>query len=215
MHSDLLERSRIAREAIDVPAFPLASIRAAVARPAPAPARRRSIVAAIVASVSIVAIAAAAEVVQQTRIHFLRQGGLVVSSPDMRSAHDIHSTGEIRAAAARLGFKATIPTGLPDGTIPVRLNTGGKSYLAIDYDLPGIARRSHHMLWIFLADPQTISSQNVSHTSSGRVMRLKMNNEMQTFRAGAEQVIIVSNGLTWSEFAAIKRAMQREAAGGG
>ncbi|HVA27738.1 MAG TPA: hypothetical protein VNF68_06130 [Candidatus Baltobacteraceae bacterium] len=211
MHSDLLERGRIAREAIDVPAFPLASIRAAVAHPVPAAPRRRSLVAAIAASVSIVAIAAAAEIVQQAHIILPASGGIVISSDAKSSSRWIHTNAEVRDAAARLDFPATIPVGLPVGTRPIRLTTAGSSLLAIDYNLPGAQRRSHHMLWIFLANPSSMAALHASSAGSRPLYRLRMNEDMQFFRAGAEQVIIVSNGLTLSEFAAIKRAMERAA----
>lgn len=212
MHADLLERCRAAREHIEVPPFPLTSIRTAAARATKPAPRRRTLAAAVLTSLSIVSIAAAAEVLVQTHIHFPPAGGMVISSDAKPSSRAIHSEAEIREAAEHLDFPAILPSGLPEGTQPVRLTTAGSDLLAIDYDLPGVQRRSHHMLWVFLANPSTMAGLKAPYASSSPLYRLHMKDDVALFRAGAEQVIMVSNGLTATEFAAIKRSMEQEAA---
>jgi hypothetical protein len=125
MHSDLLERAQMAREHINIPTFPLGSIRTAVQRaPKPAP-RRRTIIASILAGLSVVAIAAAAEIIQQTHITLTPQGGMVISSSGKHVSLPNPSDAEIRDAAARLDFPAIVPSGLPAGTIAKQLGTEG------------------------------------------------------------------------------------------
>jgi len=214
MHADLLQRAQIARENIDVPTFPLASIRSAVAH-APKPTQhRRTIIASILAGLSIVAIATAAEVLQ-TRITFTPKGAMVISSNEMSPPQLNPTEADILNAASRLDFAATLPSGLPVGTTATQMNHEGSSALYIRYDLPGAERRSHHLMWIFLANPTTISGHGPSETYGKRVNQVQFGgNQDGQFRAGSEQVIIVSNGLTSAEFAAIKASMVRAAQDG-
>jgi hypothetical protein len=201
MHAELLECCRLAREQIAVPSFPLASIRERLERSAP---RRRSIVAAIVAGLSLVTIATAAEVLHQTHVTFPSSGGMVFSADNIRY-QSIRDEAEIRTAAERLNFSAVLPAGLPEGTKPTHLLLG-TDLIGIVYDLPGEQRRLHHLLWIFLANPNTMTSADRAreHIKTGRAMTLSH------WRVGPEEVIVASNGLTQLELAAIKRGMQRE-----
>jgi hypothetical protein len=210
MHSDLLERAQAARERIGVPAFPVASIRSAAARaPKPAP-RRRTLLAAILAGFSVVAIATAAEVLQ-THIKFTPGGGMVISSVGKGATTLNPTDDEIREAAARLDFHAIVPSGLPEGTVAKQLQ-GGSSAMDIRYDLPGAERASHHMLYIFLANPATISGKapGLASPRSNRTTFAALT-RAELFRVGDEQVIVVSNGLTAPELASIKASMQAAA----
>lgn len=212
MHSDLLERAQIARDHIDVPNFPLASIRSAAARsPKPAP-HRRTIIASILAGLSVVAIAAAAEVMTQTQITFTPQGGMVISSDAKHSSRMNPTEADIRDAIAHLDFPAILPSGLPEGTVAKQLGTEGSDALYIRYDLPGAERQSHHMLYIFLANHNTITGRPASRNGSSSLYSLRMGDRGEFFRIGAaESVIVVSNGLTPAEFATIKASMQQAA----
>lgn len=206
MHSDLLERAQIARENIHVAPFPLDAIRAATSRSAQRPHWRRWPMVALVASLSLVAMGAAGEVVSQTHVHFTPTGGMVIASDAKTGSRPISSTSEVREAAAHLNFAAVLPAGLPDGTTPVRLYTSGSDLMAVTYNLPGAWRASHHLLWIFLANPQTLGSQELHAPAyqlrpDSRMLRAQ-------WRAGAEEVIVVSNGLTQTELQTIKRAMK-------
>jgi len=210
MHSDLSERCRIAREHIEIPPFPSFSIRAAVERATrPAP-RRYSFGAVALAGVSAIAIAAAAGVLQQTHVRFSPLGGLVVSSVDKMVSRPIHANAEIRQAAEHLDFPATLPEGLPDGTMPVRLLAVDKSLLVITYDLPGVQRRSHHWLSIVIANPTTMSASTASIAARYR-LRSGKNMSRAHWRVGREDVITLSNGLTLPEIARIRHAMEQEA----
>lgn len=206
MHSDLLERCREAREHIGVPAFPASSIRAAAGRKPQPILRRRSVAAVLAATLSLAAIAAAAEMAQQTHVRFTPSGGMVLSSDAKSGSRPIHSTAEIQQAARRLAFPAVLPAGLPAGTQPVRLFTSGRDLIAITYNLPGIERRSHHFLWVFLTDPKALTNA----PPSGARYKLRTGGRLSQahWRVGAEEVIVVSNGLTAQELAAMKRAMQ-------
>lgn len=206
MHSDLLERARVARENINVARFPLDGIRAAMSRTEQRRPRWRLPLTALVTCLSIVAMAAAAEVVTQTHVHFMPTGGMVISSGAKSGSRSIGSDSEVRKAATHLNFEAVLPAGLPDGTKPIRLYTSGSDLMAITYDLPGTWRSSHHLLWIFLANPQTISSQTISAPR----YQLRPDGHMSEarWRIGAEEVIVVSNGLTAAELEAIEHAMK-------
>jgi hypothetical protein len=211
MQSDLSARCRLARELIDVPPFPLAPIRLAVERSTQAPPHRKSILAIVVASFSVVAIAAAAEISQQTHVQFNPSGGLIISAgPKTKIAsRPIHSSAEIHEAARRLDFPAIVPQGLPEGTKPVRLFASGTSLLAITYDLPGVQRRSHQMLWISIANRATTAASNAPAVLRHRMVR-GVSMSVAHWGVGPEDVIVISNGLTDPEFAAIKRAMEQE-----
>lgn len=205
MHFDLHERCMAARSEITVPSFPSDAILAGANRVSQPRAKRRTGPAIAAVALSLIAAAAAAELAQQTHVRFTRSGGFVIKSDGMSASRTIHSEADIRQAAARLNFKAILPAGLPPGTQPVRLFTSGNDLLAVTYDLPGAERRSHHFLWIFLANPDTFSNAPRKHWSqnlqTGKHM-LRAN-----WRSGAEQVIVVSNGLTPAELATMKTAM--------
>jgi len=210
MHYDLLERCREARERMEAPAFPLEAIRAAIRCSSQPTPRRRSISAAIIASFSILAVAAAAEVLQQTHVQFTPSGGMVISSNAKMGSRPIHTYAEIQEAARRLDFPAVLPTGLPTGTKPIRLFTAGTSMLAVTYDLAG-AQRQSHLLWIFLTNRATMSGP--AQRFQGRY-KLQAGERMllRAWHVGKEAVLVVSNGLRDQEFGAIKRAMEHEAA---
>jgi hypothetical protein len=206
MHSDLYERCHALRQSIDVPPFPVHVIRHAMEKKPRAGIRRRTMAAALAATISLAAIAAAAEFVQQTHVRFTPSGGMVISSDAKSGSRTISSDGEIRQAAQHLSFHAILPAGLPPGSKPIRLFTSGTDMLAITYDLPGAQRRSHHFLWVFLTDPKSLSN-----APPARRYRLRTGDKMSQahWRVGAEEVIVVSNGLTAQELSAMKRAMQR------
>lgn len=211
MPSDLHEVCRLARERIPVPAFPLESIRhAAQGRGVTRVGPKRSLIAGILAAVSIIAVAAAAEIAAtQSHIRFTPSGGMVLSSAGKMSSRTITSDSQVREAAAHLDFSAVLPAGLPPGSKPIRLATAGNDVIAVTYDLPGVWRASHHLLWIFLANSATMKTG--AATSSRYQLRPDGRMSKALWRVGPEQVIVVSNGLTASELQAIKDAMQREA----
>ncbi|HEY1681748.1 MAG TPA: hypothetical protein VGF98_08950 [Candidatus Tumulicola sp.] len=206
MHSDLLVMSRDARDRIEAPPFPLAAIRAATGGPVRRPSRRRSIIAIFVTGFSIAAIAAAAEVTHQAHLTFLPSGGMVVSAGTAKfSSREIHSEADIQDATKQLDFQAIIPTGLPNGATPVKIDMAGTGLLVITYALADPHDGKGHKLWIFLANPATISQSAVAH------YRSRHGYATEQWRLGTEQVIVVSDGLTKSEFGAIRNATERSA----
>jgi hypothetical protein len=208
MHADLLETSRQVRERIEAPPFPLAAIRAATVRTETRSSGRRSVVAIVLAGFSIAAIAAAAEVTHQSHLTVLPSGGIVVAAGNAKlSSREIHTEAEIREAAKQLDFQATLPSGLPEGATPTKLDMGGTNLLVITYALPSSQSGRGDKLWIFLANPATISQADAAR------YRSRNGYASERWRVGAEQVIVVSNGLKSADFAAIKDAMERAAAG--
>lgn len=209
MLSNLHERCAAARTGIAVPDFPAERIRAGAndASQQRQPRRRNAAVIALVA-LSLAGAAAAAELAQQTHVNFTKSGGFVIKSDGKSGSRLVHSDAEIREAASHLNFTPVLPMGLPPGTRPIRLFTSGNDLLAITYDLPGVDRRSHHVLWIFLANPDTFS--NAPHKSWNRELATPKHMLRASWRSGAEQVIVVSNGLTASELATMKAAMGAE-----
>lgn len=221
MHSDLLERCAVARECITVPEFPSASIRVMVDRAADIAPRRRILVASILVAFLAVGIAAAAAVYQRhltppiykvregTHIHFNRSDTMVLNASSV-SVGPIPSETQIRSAAARLNFTAILPTGLPIGTNPIAMFTSGNDVLAISYDLPNTGRGSHHTMWIVLSNAKTLSDSTFPRRRRNVTVTPRYPS-VARWRIGSEEVIVSSNGLTSSQAAAIRTAMQREA----
>lgn len=209
MHSDLLERCQTARAEINIPAFPRASIQAAAQRTPQASSRKRPIIAAAIAGFSVIAIAAAAEMAVQTHIHFTQSGGMVLSSNAKNDENrDIHSEAEVAEAAKQLNFAVTLPAGLPAGTQPIRLFRSGHDVLVVTYNLPGQWRASHHLLWIFIANPAAVAQAPSAPRLHLQRRYADPHMSSARWRAGAEEVIVVSNGLTPSELQSIKAAMR-------
>lgn len=207
MLSDLTHLAREARESIEIPPFPAYAIRTA-AQHQPRVPRRRSAAATALAVLSLAGIAAAAAL-HGTHLTFTHSGGLVIASNVQNGSVAIHDDAPVRAAAQKLDFTAILPAGLPKGTKPAQLYTAGRSLMAVTYDLPGAQRASHHLLWIFLADPAIVSGSPSRAPKYG--WRTGKSMIASHWRIGPEEVIVVSNGLTQSERAAIKSAMEREA----
>jgi hypothetical protein len=209
MHSDLPALCGKAREQIAVPPFPRAAIRAAAQNAPNTAARRRSFFSAVALGLSLVAVAAAADIAVQSHIRFTPSGGFVISSSAKMASRAIHSNAEVRAAAQHLNFPVVLPAGLPDGTRPTQLFTAGNDMLAVTYELPGAWRASHHHLWIFLINPASIGKYRAP-LDRYRLHPGGRGSEIGMWQVGGEQVIAVSNGLTRPEVERMKAAMQRE-----
>lgn len=203
MHYDLHELCRSAGEGVAVPAFPVGSIRARIARASTAEPKRRPFSALFAVALALVAVAAAAAILTQSHIRFTRSGGMVIESQHAVN-RAISSEADIMRAAAQMNFHVTLPAGLPAGSRPIRLYVGDSDVMAITYDLPGAWRASHHLAWIFLANPNVMST-HVPETQ----YKLRVDRRMSSthWRVGGEQVIVVSNGLTPDEVAKIESTM--------
>jgi acyl-CoA synthetase (AMP-forming)/AMP-acid ligase II len=160
MQSDLALLCRDARARIDVPAVPLTAIRSAAALPRP---RKLAWLAALVAGISIVAVATAA--VLATHIAFDRTGNMVqISSASLKMKFANPTAADVDAAVHGANFPVTLPAGLPSGTKLKALWSSDGAIMLL-YDLPGAWRASHHVAWILLANPSTV----VSSDAGGRM----------------------------------------------
>ena len=202
MQSDFHELCRNASTTLVVPAFPRESIRARIAHP-PAKISRKSVFLSLIAASIPLAAVAAAAIVTQSHIRFVNGGGMVLKSQNL-SYHFNASGNDVSRAAKQMHFHVIYPAGLPIGSKPIRLFVGDHDIMAITYDLPGAFRASHHLAWIFLADPNVASTKLPTNQ-----YEVRTGNHMASahWRAGDELVIVVSNGLTPKEISNIKSAM--------
>jgi hypothetical protein len=216
MRSDLGSICQDARARIAVPPLPLAAIRAgAECRPLPQRGRRRKgLIAAVLAGVSVAAVAAAAEVLSGTHVSVVRSRAVLVSSDRLTLTKD-PSAEELRAAARQAGFPVVLPAGLPAGTKLHTLALTGSSAVLLQYDLPGAWRRSNHVLTMVLADPKTLAADPNAlatapqHGRRGYVLELGGAPGRGAVRwiVGGEAVVVSPGALTPAELARIKRAM--------
>lgn len=202
MHSEFSIFCRKARNAITIPAVPLAAIRTAVLqRPQTSPKRRRTaLLAAIFSAVSI----AAAAAVNESHIWFLPNGGIVLSGKATPVRDP--STKQMEDAARALSFGAVLPAGLPAGTTLRSMVAYGTDAMALQYDLPGAERRSNHVLWIVLAGSRPGDAlSRISHREFERVSK----GRLETFwRTGNERVYLDAPAtMTAEEIDAMKSAM--------
>lgn len=218
MRSNFELSCSVAREAIAVPAIPLDAIRAgAQSRPSEsARRRRRGVLAAVIASFSVVAVAAAAEMFGHVQIS-LQPSGV------MRVAFD--GTGEhwapvrnptdrdLQKAARAMNFPVILPTGLPQGTTPMMLAVLGSGAMQIVYDLPGASRRSNHLLFVTLANPKSVASDGAKPLRGEYSMEGGQTKGAGAARwmVGQEEVIVLKSTITPAELAHFKAAMMAQA----
>jgi hypothetical protein len=200
MQYDLALVCRDARDRIDVPTAPMLAIRAKASEPA---ARKAGWATTLIASISIIAVAAGAAVLG-TRVMIDRSGHveLVLNNPKMTYRNP--STADVEAAVRRANFPVRLPAGLPDGS---RLAAVGASDGAVMllYNLPGEWRITHHSVWIVLANPEAVSSAGAD--GNIRIRFGSVGKPIQ-WRVGGEEVIIVMHdAFTPAEIARMKQAM--------
>lgn len=208
MRSDLDQLCNAAREHISVPAFPREAVRSAVAEH-PRGTGKRTVAAALAATCVLAGAAAAAQLATQSHIRMTHSGGMVLMTSAKSGSVPISSEAQVRAASARLDFPATLPAGLPQGTRPIRLYTAGSDVMAVTYTLPGAWRASHHLLWIFLANPASMEARSFAKQPRYTLRTSGMSHA--AWRVGSEEVIVVSNGLTPEELQKIEAAMRSNA----
>jgi hypothetical protein len=200
MQDDLVLVCRDARARIEVPAVPLSAIRNAAALPQP---RKTGWFTALIASISIVAIAAGAAALG-TRVVIDSAGRtqVIFNAPHAQSANP--TAADVAAAVQRANFPVTLPAGLPRGSQLKQL-VSSNSAIILRYDLPGTWRASHHIAWIVLANPETVATSD----TAGR-MQLELSSQGQPihWRIGGEEVIIaMHSAMTQGELAQMKQAM--------
>jgi len=221
MQSNFVARCKTARELIAVPEIPLVAVlQAAKNRQAPrSESQWKGIMTALLAGVSLVAVAAAAEVWSGAHISFNPSGGMsmALSTTQKLGYKESPTTGDIRAAAQRADFQVVLPAGLPEGATPLKL-LSTPNIINIAYTLPGKGRGSNAVFWITLADPRTLAE---SPGNSRRVRTLRLGSTAARapvvhWLIGHEAVIVVADGsfqrtLSTAELMRIKIAMSARA----
>ncbi|MFN2528268.1 MAG: hypothetical protein ABR584_06070 [Candidatus Baltobacteraceae bacterium] len=200
-----------ARELIPVPAIPLEVIRSgAQHRKAAAPKRRYGLPAATLVGLTIVAAAAATELLG-VRISFNPSGPLMVYAMDWKAVPK-PTRADFQNAVGEVNFPVLLPVGLPPGTIPIVLNRTENSAVFITYNLPGEWRRSNHVLTVVLANPKAVTTDN-SPPRLHMPMQLEMGGPGGVlWHVRGEDVIVLNSTMTASELAHFKTAMLAAAA---
>jgi hypothetical protein len=210
-----------ARDGIAVPAIPLDAIRREVRqRPNQRTGlRRRSVVAAGVASLALVAVAAAAEMFGHVQISLNPSGTVHLSFDGLGGRWQPvrnPQRADIEKAAREMNFPVILPTGLPKGTDAEGLAVLGPGAMQIAYNLPGAWRRSNHLLFVILANPNSVAPQGAKPPASKYTMQLGQTTGLGAVRwmVGQEEVIVLKSTITPSELAHFKAAMTAQAQAG-
>jgi hypothetical protein len=219
MQSNFELTCKSAREAIAVPALPLDAIRRGLQhRPRErAGVRRRGVLTAVVASLSIVAAAAAAEMFGHVQVS-LDPSGAVKIAFDGAGGHWMPiqhpKDQDIQKAARAMNFPVILPTGLPEGTTTAQLMVPGPGAMEISYNLPGASRRSNHLLFVILANPKSVTPDSATPPKSAYTMEFGQKTGLGAVRwmVGQEEVIVLKSTITASELAHFKAAMMAQAA---
>ncbi len=218
MQSDFELSCKTAREAIAVPDIPLDAIRRGVqVRPDErAGRRRRGVLAAVVASMSIVAVAAAADIFGHVQISLNPSGAVHVafdgvdgSWRPIRNPKD----SDIQKAARAMNFPVILPTGLPNGTDAEGLMVMGPGAMQIAYNLPGASRRSNHLLFVILANPKSVAPDGATPAKTNYSMDFAQTKGLGAVRwmVGQEEVIVLKSTITAAELEHFKAAMMAQA----
>jgi len=216
MQSDFELSCKIARAAIVVPPIRLEAIRHAPIQSRKPVLRRRSLMAAIVASVSIVTAAAAAELFGHAQVS-LEPSGMVKLYFDGRGGRwaPVRDPKEedIQNAARAMNFPVILPTGLPSGTTAEGLMVYGPGAMHIAYNLPGAWRRSNHLLFVILANPKSVVPGSAAHPHSMYDFEFGQTTGLgaETWRVGQEDVVVLKSTITRAELAHFKAAMMARA----
>ena len=213
MQSNFELACRTARESIAVPALPLDAIRAG-AQSLPtesAGRRRRGVLAAVLASCSVVAVAAAAEMFGHVQISLQPSGAMRVAF-DGTGGHwaPVRNPTEqdLQKAARAMNFPVILPKGLPQGTVAEMLVPLGSGAMQIIYDLPGASRRSNHLLFVTLANPKSVAPDGAKPPRSEYALEFGQKKGIGArWMVGQEEVIVLKSTITASELARFKAAM--------
>jgi hypothetical protein len=198
MQYDLAPVCRDARAHIDVPSVPLVAIRNAAAKSA---GRKTGWLAALVAGISVAAVAGAAAI--GTHVALERGGSTVISADRMVVNFKNPPATALQAAVRNANFHVTLPVGLPNGTQLKQL-VSAKGAIMLRYDLAGAWRASHHIAWIVLANPDLVGGLG----NAGKVsIKIPSHGKPVRWRVGGEEVIVAWNNLTAAELARMKQAM--------
>jgi hypothetical protein len=213
MQSNFELSCKVAREAIAVPAIPLGAIYHGVQnRPAERTGRhRRGVIAAIVASLSIIAGAAAAELFGHVQISLNPSGAVHLYFDGADGYRPVRNPTEqdLRKASRAMDFPVTLPTGLPKGAQAEALIVLGSGAMQIIYDLPGAWRRSNHLLVVMLANPKSVAPENPGPPHSKYTLQFGQRTGIGAvhWMVGQEEVIVLKSTITPSELAHFKAVM--------
>ena len=218
MQSNFELSCKTARAAIAVPAIPLEAIcHEAQRRPHErAGRRRRGVLAAAVASLSIVAVAAAAEMFGHVQISLHPSGAVNLYFDGVGGGwKPVRNPTEqdIQKAARAMNFPVILPTGLPNGTDAEGLMVPGPGAMQIAYNLPGAWRRSNHLLFVILANPKSVAPEGATPPQSKFTMEYGQTKGLGAVRwmVGQEEVIVLKSTITAAELAHFKAAMMAAA----
>jgi hypothetical protein len=217
MRSDFELSCKIAREAIVVPTIPLGAIRdAAQDQPRKAGLRRRALIAGIVASASVVAAAAAAEVFGHVQVSLSPSGTMTLYADGLGGHHGPirnPKDEDFQKAARAMNFPVILPKGLPDGATAEWLMVYGPGAMEIIYNLPGAWRRSNHLLMVTLANPKSVAPENAAppHTKYTLQHGQKKGLGAVKWMVGQEEVIVLKSTITPAELAHFKATMMAQA----
>jgi len=202
---------RSAREAIVVPAIPLGAIRhgAQVDSGERSGRRRRGVIAAIVASLSIVSVAAAAEVWGHVQVSLDPSGAVLMAFTKWDGPVRNPTERDFQKAVRALNFTAILPDGLPKGTDAESLTVFGPGAMQITYNLPGAWRRSNHLLFVILANPASVAPENAKLPRTAYSLQYGPTTGLGAlrWRVGQEELIVLRSTITASELAHFKRVM--------
>lgn len=204
---------RSARSLIAVPDIPFDAIRNGARRANSArPKRRFGFGAAVLAGLSIIAAAAATELLgvriffdPTGPMHIFITGGNNVPNP---------TRADFQAAIDQMTFPVLLPVGLPAGTTPINLSRAAKSALFITYNLPGQWRRSNHLLEVVLADPRVVTTKNAPapHMRAEFEYGGTAGTGGVLWHVGGEDLIVLHSTMTRTELAHFKKALMAAAA---
>jgi hypothetical protein len=219
MQSNFELSCKTARAGIAVPAIPLDAIRhGAQGRPAARAARRRrGVLAAAIAGLSIVAVAAAAEMFGHVQISLDPSGGAARIAFDGAGRHWLPvrnpTEQDIQKAARAMNFPVTLPKGLPEGTTAMQLMAFSPGAMQITYNLPGASRRSNHLLFVILANPKSVTPNSATPPKSAYKMEFGQATGLgaERWMVGQEEVIVLKSTITAAELAHFKAVMTAQA----
>jgi|GEM_PF-1546400 len=217
MQSNFELASRTAREAIAVPPIPLDAIRlGAQSRPSErAGRRRRGVLAAVLASCSVVAVAAAAEMFGHVQVSLEPSGAMRVAF-DGKGGHWLPvqnpTEQDLQKAARAMNFPVILPKGLPEGTDTASLMVLGSGAMQIVYNLPGASRRSNHLLFVMLANPKSVAPDSAKPPQGTYTMEYGQKKGLGAVRwmVGQEEVIVLKSTITPAELAHFKAVMMAQ-----
>jgi len=218
MQSSFEVSCKNAREAIVVPAIPLDAIRlgATNRRSESAGRSRRGLVAAAVASLSLVAVAAAAEMFGHVQISLTPSGEAHLNFDGMNGRWTYvrdPKESDMQKAARAMNFQVTLPKGLPAGTDAAAVTVLGPGAMQIAYNLPGAWRRSNHVLFVILANPKSVAPYSATPPKTKFSLQYGPKTGLGAVRwmVGAEEVIVLKSTITAAELAHFKAVMTAQA----